>query len=43
MDKRADKFDAYRKAGAIGIGKQNARTSDQREIKVSYTAVPTDT
>ena len=43
MDKVADLFDAYRKSGAVGMGKQNARTPDQSEIKVSYRPVPTDT
>ncbi len=30
-----EKFKAYREAGAIGAGKQNARDTDQRETKVS--------
>lgn len=37
------KFEEYRKKGAIGAGKQNARTVDQREIKVSYSGLSRDT
>ena len=36
------KFDIYKKAGAVGAGKQNARVTDQREIKVSYSNLPKD-
>ena len=37
-----EKFDVYRKQGAIGAGKQDARVTDQREIKVSYSNLPKD-
>ena len=37
-----EKFDIYKKAGAVGAGKQNARITDQREIKVSYSNLPKD-
>ena len=37
-----EKFDVYRKQGAVGAGKQDARVTDQREIKVSYSNLPKD-
>ena len=37
-----EKFDVYRKQGAIGAGKKDARITDQREIKVSYSNLPKD-
>ena len=37
-----EKFDVYKKAGALGAGKQNARVTDQREIKVSYSNLSKD-
>ena len=37
-----EKFDVYKKAGAVGAGKQNARVTDQREIKVSYSNLSKD-
>ena len=37
-----EKFDVYKKAGAVGAGKQNARITDQREIKVSYSNLSKD-
>ena len=37
-----EKFDIYKKQGAIGAGKQDARITDQREIKVSYSNLPKD-
>lgn len=37
-----EKFDVYKKAGALGAGKQNARITDQREIKVSYSNLSKD-
>jgi hypothetical protein len=37
-----EKFDIYKKAGAVGAGKQNARITDQREIKVSYSDLRKD-
>ena len=37
-----EKFNIYKKAGAVGAGKQNARVTDQREIKVSYSDLPKD-
>tara|TARA_A100001201_G_scaffold44141_5_gene45039 strand:- start:86 stop:937 length:852 start_codon:yes stop_codon:yes gene_type:complete len=37
-----EKFAVYRKQGAVGAGKQDARTTDQREIKVSYSNLPKD-
>tara|TARA_Y100000004_G_C8932714_1_gene420768 strand:- start:267 stop:1121 length:855 start_codon:yes stop_codon:yes gene_type:complete len=39
----SEKFKLYREKGAIGIGQQNARSSNQREIKVSYSDIPKDT
>ena len=36
----ANKFDEYRKKGAIGAGKQNARTDIKGTIKVSYSTIP---
>jgi hypothetical protein len=38
----ANKFDEYRKKGAIGAGKQNARTDTEGTIKVSYSNFPGD-
>jgi hypothetical protein len=38
----ANKFDEYRKRGAIGAGKQNARTDIKGTTKVSYTDIPGD-
>ena len=35
----ADKFDEYRKKGAIGAGKQNARTDIKGTTKVSYSDI----
>ena len=35
-----EKFDIYKKSGAVGAGKQNARVTDKREIKVSYSNLP---
>ena len=35
----ANKFDEYRKKGAIGAGKQNARTDTKGTIKVSYSNI----
>tara|TARA_Y100001951_G_C11265755_1_gene255404 strand:- start:283 stop:1134 length:852 start_codon:yes stop_codon:yes gene_type:complete len=37
-----EKFDVYKKAGALGAGKQHARVTDQREIKVSYSNLSKD-
>jgi len=37
-----EKFAVYRKQGAVGAGKQDARITDQREIKVSYSNLPRD-
>jgi hypothetical protein len=36
----ANKFDEYRKRGAIGAGKQDARTDTEGTIKVSYSTIP---
>ena len=38
----ANKFDEYRKRGAIGAGKQNARTDIKGTTKVSYSNIPGD-
>jgi hypothetical protein len=38
----ANKFDEYRKRGAIGAGKQDARTDTEGTIKVSYSNIPGD-
>ena len=38
----ANKFDEYRKKGAIGAGKQNARTDIKGTIKVSYSNISGD-
>jgi hypothetical protein len=38
----ANKFDEYRKRGAIGAGKQDARTDTEGTIKVSYSTIPGD-
>jgi|TARA_R100001224_G_scaffold106936_1_gene81907 hypothetical protein len=37
-----EKFDIYKKEGGLGAGKQDARVTDQREIKVSYSNLPKD-
>jgi hypothetical protein len=36
----ANKFNEYRKRGAIGAGKQDARTDTEGTIKVSYSTIP---
>ena len=38
----ANKFDEYRKKGAIGAGKQDARTDTKGKIKVSYSGLSGD-
>ena len=42
FDNLANKFEEYRKNGSIGEGKQNAKTSDQRETKDSYKIIQKD-
>jgi len=37
-----EKFLEYQKSGSIGAGKQDARTSDQREAKDSYRIIQKD-
>jgi hypothetical protein len=38
----ADKFDEYRKKGAIGAGKQDARIPNKGEVKISYNDISKD-
>mgnify|MGYP003636117378 FL=1 len=42
FDNLANKFEEYRKNGSVGEGKQNAKTSDQRETKDSYKIIQKD-
>jgi len=39
----SEKFKLYKESGGLGMGQQNARSSNQREIKVSYSDIPKDT